>query len=358
MRRSAALATAGKGRDVSRLFGLRAQALRGRREYLKYLRSLPDPLGSLCATFYEQRVKRVAPKPLLGEYLPWFIGDLLGIPTTVTSRVAACWLPLYLQILAIDDLLDRSAETQPELLPIVATVFGEQGHLAYMRLLGNDDRFWEPFNRYWLRMGVAGAREIQLRRGKIARISPHDWAAAGEKIELVKVCYTSLALASGRNPRPEDLRALEDFAVGSQLFDDISDWEEDLAIGNFTPLLSRAFRGKKPITLTRDGSLVRIVESGALASCIAECERRFERAAARSGFDPGSRGIRFLRLLVANLRELGRLEVAAAVALARQKRRVDHPGHTERTGQLTRDEGVTRVLRRLDESIRVVAQSS
>lgn len=356
MKAAEALSSPRRGASAAQLLGFRANAIRTRRRYLAHLRTLPDPLGTLCAEFYEQRVTRVRPKPLLGEYLPWLLADLMGVSARVTERVSECWLPFYLQVLAIDDLLDGSAGMQVELLPIVASVLGEQGHVAYTRLLGADARFWNAFDRHVLRMGAAGAREVQLHRGKITSISSRDWAEVGEKVELIKVCYVSLALASGSEPRDQHLAALEDFATGIQLFDDISDWEEDWAIGNFTPLLSSAVgQGNVPDSLPlREGVLLRLVESGALATCISEGDARLERAATLSGFDPATRGIQFLRSLIADLRALRATQTAVAALVGRQREAAPGVGDDE----FLKNPQVRTALQELGATIKVVAQSS
>ncbi len=354
---AAARRSEGRRARSEQLLWLRAETIRTRKEYLRRLRALPQPIGEACAAFYERRVDRVRPKPLLGEYLPWLLGDLAGIARSTTARVAECWLPFYLQVLAVDDLLDTPSSDEAT-LPIVAGVFSEQGHAGYARLLGSDERFWAPFETYVLRMAAAGAREMQMRRNRIARISAQDWIEAGEKIELVKVCYLSLVLAEGKRPDPEHLRALQDFAVGIQLFDDISDWEEDFAIGNYTPLLVRAFvhgtADVGDVSANSDRVFLRIVETGALENCAAEGEERLTRAAVRSGFETTSRGMRFLTGLTDDLRSI-RTRAAALGGFITEVRRTFPAGEE---ANLLGDARLRERLTELRTTLRVVAQSS
>lgn len=341
--------------SATHLLGLRADAVRTRRRYLAKLRRLPAPLGSLCADFYTQRVTRVRPKPLLGEYLPWLLADLLAIPSRVTERIVEGWLGWYLHVMAIDDLLDGPREAGP-LLPIVAGVFAEQGHLAFVRELGSDAQFWNPLDRYLLRMAAAGAREIEDHRGKVTSISARDFEGLGQKIELVKVCYFSLVLAAKIKPQRQHLEALEDFAVGIQVFDDISDWEEDLAVGNFTPLLSVALRdiGGNRRAPSHEEVLLRLVETEALATCVEEGASRLSRAATASGFRPDAAGTRLLQSLAADLRALDRTRITVA-GVIKEQRALWPDLDDERLVRVAR---LRAALSGLASHIRTVAQSS
>lgn len=349
-----------RNRTANEVLRMRSRALRTRRKYLARLRTLPEPLGGLCADFYEQRVNRVRPKPLLGEYLPWMLGDLCGIPETRVARVAEAWLPAYLHVLAIDDLLDQTADVDRATLPIVSSVFAEQAFVSYALLFGSDERFWSRFEAFFFRTGAAGAREIVLARGRVSSVSPTELRRAGEKIDVVKVCYVSLALANGVDPEERHLAALEDFAVGIQLFDDISDWEEDFAIGSFTPLLALGFRDANDAERSnragdRRHVLARLVVSGALKQCLSEGEERLARSAAAAGFHDRSSGMRFVRSLIADLRSLRREDKAVAVLIDDARRQF---GEVELDELVKRSARVRSALERFIGKIQVVAQSS
>ncbi len=338
------------------LRGFRSAVQRARRDQLAGLRTLPEPLGDLCAGFYEQRVRRASPKPLLGEYLPWMIGDLLAADRASTSRLTAAWLPLYLHVLAIDDWLDEESDIDRQTLPIVSTVLAERAFQAYLLIFGSDPRFWARFDGFFLRTGVAGAREMLLARHHIATITPSDLRATGEKIDLVKICYLAQALAMGHDPSDAHLAALDDFAVGVQLLDDIGDWEGDLAIGNFTPLLALAYARDNPSQFGKPREvLARLVASGALAQCLDEAVYRLGRAAAIASRSPRGRGAQFLRATVDALESV-RGECDAVSRIIQEDREGDVDADLALL--LQRDGRLTTAVDMLRDSIEIVAQSS
>jgi hypothetical protein len=313
----------------------------------------------MCAQFYELRVNRVRPKPLLGEYLPWLLGDLFGMKSIHTTRIAKAWLPLYLHVLAVDDLLDESTDVDRSALPIVVSVFAERAFAEYLAIFGPDPRFWSRFEDFFLSTGAAGAREMQQGRGRISSITPDDLRRTGEKIDLVKICYSSLALANGFEPSEIELAALSDFETGVQLLDDISDWDEDLAIGSFTPLLALAFRGVDVASCSQRSEptdvLARLVSSGALGQCLDEGAERLERASAILTLRPRSPGVRLLTSMIANARWLRDQERAVSRLIQEES---DRLGEVEVGRTVRRSPRLQKALLELGDSIKVVAQSS
>ena len=339
------------------LLGYRRAVLRARNELLGSLRALPEPLGEVCAEFYEQRVRRASPKPLLGEYLPWMLGDLLGAAPSTTLRLTAAWLPLYLHVLAIDDWLDDEVDVDRQTLPIVSSVFAERAFQTYLAIFGSDSRFWPRFERFFLRTGAAGTREMVFARNRIPSITPDDLLAAGEKIDLIKICLLSLVLATGQELKDAHLAALDDFAIGVQLLDDIGDWEQDLAVGNFTPLLAMAFADtdeRRGIDSPQE-VLARLVATGALGRCLDEGADRLERAAAMASQGTRSRGARFLAATVTAMRSVRRESDAVLQILEEDDASADNADVGER---LRQDPRLARALLSLQHSIRIVAQSS
>lgn len=340
------------------VLGLQARVERTRREYLRHLHALPEPLGAICAQFYEQRVGRVSPRPLLGEYLPWLLADLFGMKPSHTTRMAKAWLPLYLHVLAVDDLLDEAADVDRSVLPIVASVFSERAFSEYLAIFGPDPRFWSRFEDFFLSTGAAGAREMQLGRGRVTSITSAELRRTGEKIDLVKICYSSLALVNGREPSELHLAALSDFETGVQLLDDISDWDEDLAIGSFTPLLALAFDGVDEADRRRQTPsdvLARLVASGALGQCLDEAAERLERALAILASHPRSPGVRLMTAMIANAHWLRGRERAVSRLVDEESWRL---GETDLGRIVVRSPRLQTALDELGRSIKVVAQSS
>lgn len=327
-----------------------------REEYLASLGAIRAPLGEMCAQFYTQRIRRVSPKPLLGEYLPWLLGDVFAIDPDQVRRVANAWLPLYLHVLAIDDLLDETSDVDRATLPIVSSVLAERAFAEYLALLGPRMDFWSGFEDFFLTTGAAGAREMTEARGRVASITPNEIRRLGEKIELVKICYSSLVLAAGLDISELHLSALGDFEIGVQLLDDVSDWDEDFAIGSFTPLLALALRGANGKGgLSPTLVLSRLVSTGALGLCLDEAIERLERASAVIVSRRESAGAILLTTMISDARWLRAEEDAVREVIVREGERLDQVDPELLVAVSPR---LRAALAKLDSSIKVVAQSS
>lgn len=269
---------------------MNADVLRMRASCMKDLNELPEPVASLARAFYQRRVERVAPKPLLGEYLPWMLRAMAGLPrSSEVDAASRAWLLLYLHVLAIDDLVDV-APSQNSTLPIVSSVLLRAAIAGYSVLFPASSPFWRDFDELYFETAVAGAREVLETRGRLPTVDPGAIDRLSEKLALVRLCHGSLLRAAGRGePSERELAALRNFGRSVQLFDDVSDWEDDFSSGNFTPLLALAISRSGlglPFSAIRsqppEEMLLHLVETGAMEECLHESTVGF-----REALEPG-----------------------------------------------------------------------
>lgn len=57
----------------------RADVDEARSNFLRALAELPDSMRKIVIKHVENRIARAAPRPLLGEFVPWLLADILGI---------------------------------------------------------------------------------------------------------------------------------------------------------------------------------------------------------------------------------------------------------------------------------------
>ena len=80
-----------------------------RQAYFNLIGAFPPEFGDTLARHYKSRLARAHGKPLLGEYAPWLLADMLPLRNPRVSReVAPAWMSLYAYTLFVDDMLDSA----------------------------------------------------------------------------------------------------------------------------------------------------------------------------------------------------------------------------------------------------------
>lgn len=249
----------------------------GRKAFFKEMRALPLTLRRNVVRNYEGRVARCKGKPLLGEYAPYFVADMIGLKNPrVVEEIMPAWLSLYSFTVFMDDILDKPGMSEvPETL-IASSLLLERGLSRVMALLPKGGKVRVKIDEYFLEAAEAVMNELERHRRVHEEYSQRDVVALGKKVSLLKVCATYLFLADGRGSIDDDvLISVERLASGIQLLDDLTDWEEDWRRGTYTYLLQRTFSflekqglRRDPARLGRDEVLLAMILSGSLEDCI------------------------------------------------------------------------------------------
>lgn len=150
---------------------------------------------------------------------------------------ASLWLFLYVRLQ--DDVMDEEAADRSLLL--LGNICVQRGLGELHRLLADDPVFQTEAEAAWTAFSAATAWEKAEHWGRPAPFSPADLDRLGEKFAAIRLPVAAILCRAGR---PELVtpygRLLQDLGTAVQLVNDLHNWEEDLAAGNFTFFLTRA----------------------------------------------------------------------------------------------------------------------
>lgn len=257
----------------SALAGLSKNVVTNRQTFLRGLGKLPPEFGNRLADNYNDRLNRARGKPLLGEYAPWLLADMLPLNNRRSAlRIAPAWMNLYAYTLFVDDVLDTTKPVDHSHSFLASALLLERGISEISAALPRNAKIRVKLDRYFLEAAQAVFKEINQHRQKLDAYCEDDVSRLGEKVALLKLCASFLlAVDGGSHPEKELLIPVAALATGAQLFDDITDWKEDWQSGNYTYLLTYAFRGltqlgivKSPEQFTATEVLTAIVLTGSL----------------------------------------------------------------------------------------------
>jgi hypothetical protein len=249
--------------------------MRSRRSYLDAIAGLPAGLREVAVRNYHDRIRRAAPRPLLGEYVPWLVADILGISDVpAVQKIATGWLHIYFFTLILDDVIDRAyTEFTPQDL-ITGSLLLQRG---LCQMLDNSPRHLglsSKIDSAFADTAKAAVEELVFHRRRVKAFTTDDICAVGQKIALLRICADAVAElhCDGSRRLPWLHAIVENLATGIQLLDDIQDWEEDYRAGNMTLLLTLAAQREPtiisiPASLDSKGrlpALLTLVESRAI----------------------------------------------------------------------------------------------
>jgi len=158
-------------------------------------------------------------------------------------------MSLYAYTLFVDDMLDSPKQGNFSRSLLASSLLLESGISAMTDALPKHAKIGIKLDKYFLEAANATLREIEHHRLKVQTYAESDIVALGEKVALLKLCASCLLAADGMNYTPDEVFVpVESLATGAQLFDDITDWEEDWRNGNYTYLLTKTFQ-----SLEREG---------------------------------------------------------------------------------------------------------
>ena len=233
-----------------------ADVAQGRTAYREAIARLPEGFREIAERHFENRVRRAAPRPLLGEYAPWLAADILGITDRpAVQRVVTGWLHLYFFTMLLDDLIDRPVDSEAPVEMITSALLLQRG---LSQLLGNTELDMSTpasIDSAFAETAEAALHELTAHRQRITSFTAPEIQNVGQKIALLRVCVDSIAgLAQGEASRNRWLAAIfEALANGIQLLDDLTDLKEDYAAGSMTlPLTLAAERDPHGFLGARD----------------------------------------------------------------------------------------------------------
>lgn len=276
----------------------------------------------LLPWMHERAAKGLAPTayfthpmafPLL--QLPWWLEESLGgepNPALHADLLVSSMSGYYL-IRLIDDVMDRSADADPALLPAVA-VLHTFFQTAYLRWFPGSHAFWSTFHAAWARCQEAAVVEAQL--GDIDEQAFLRVSALKVSAGIIPLSAVAWQRHGGNLPLPW-ARLFPRLCAFHQRHNDLFDWKRDLDSGATTHFLSEGRRlrreGESMLGwVARDG-LEREVQrlesdlqllqadaaqigSSALSAWLRQRVRLLEQAAdqARSGFEAAAPLLRAL----------------------------------------------------------------
>ncbi|HUT73669.1 MAG TPA: class 1 isoprenoid biosynthesis enzyme [Armatimonadota bacterium] len=324
----------------------------------------PSALKEVVITNYGSRVARGHGKPLLGEYAPWLLADMLPLSNRqVVAEVALPWMNLYAYTLFIDDVLDIDKKADAVPLMLASQLLLERGFTRLHSLLPSGCNVRLRIDQYFLEAANAVLIEMQEHRGLLRGYSPEEVDRLGRKIAFLKLCAACLLAADGHGG--EDQAALllpvDELATGMQLLDDIADWEEDLKAHSFTPLLTQTLcdvEARWPDSIRNRGNftseevLAAMVVTGALENHIALGISWLDRVAATPGLSPSSPAAHLLGAVIEEHKAVR--DQVISVRLSCEAVLQQGGGF----GSLLRDEPVRRRVEMVSTQLQIVAQNS
>ena len=199
-----------------------------RSPFFDYLRSLPAPCGDDLIRHFSARVARSQGRPVLGEYAPFMLCDILGISTQKAGEIAVPWLMLYETSALTDDLADLQVEDRAKSSFLLQLVFTEamycwKGYLERFPFL------WDELRRFQQEAVCAAYSELTDTNPKDGWRS--SGLAFGRKPALANFCASALcALGCNRRLTQAESEGLDHLCTVVQLLDDVTDSNSDLQL--------------------------------------------------------------------------------------------------------------------------------
>ena len=342
-----------------------AEVADSRQTFLRSLTPFPSLLGRVVERNYQKRIKRARGKPMLGEWAPWLLADLLDIKDkTVIRSIVPSWMNLYAYTLCIDDILDRRNEVESTPLLIASGLLLERGISGFFRELPRNGTVRIQLDDYFLEVAGAAMEEMTQHKYKLSKFTRCDVDGIGKKVSFLKLCAAELLAVSGKPIVGDVLIPIENLATGMQLLDDMTDWEEDWKAGSYSHLLTETFINLRklgiicsndPQALTRSEVFCGMILTGSLEKCLKQALVYLQRVISNPSSHSG-KAAQFLDLLIQEntdfLEEVVTTRKASA-DLLRQKSRSSFT-----LDELTNRKLVKRKIQDVERKLQIVAQSS
>ncbi len=182
--------------------------------------------------------------PLL--LLPWWLDESLGgdgpADLALHGDLLLSSMAGYYLVRLIDDVMDRSPEAAPQLLPAVA-VLHAQFQSAYARWFPAEHPFWAHFHRAWARCNEAAVVEAGLQDID----EPAFQRASAPKVSAGVIPLWALAWQRNGGELPAAwAQLLPKLCAFHQRYNDLFDWKRDLDSGAATHFVCLGRRQMQP----------------------------------------------------------------------------------------------------------------
>ncbi len=180
----------------------------------------------------------------LGLGIPWMFRDTFpGLTEEQWLDVGEAWLFLLMAIFLRDHMADDQVPASTEAKELWQRLMTKAGNV-FRSLVGDDssDFFWQRFEDYDKQVVSALQLEKDYRAwpGETYDLKKARQIGVG-KGALYKAPTCAMAVLCGQvSSFPKLDESMDALAAGCQLYDDVTDWQEDLARGHYTYPLVQA----------------------------------------------------------------------------------------------------------------------
>lgn len=340
--------------SVAVLQELAADVTNCREVFLAGLSGLDPVVRGPIERGIQARIDRSSNKPMLGEVAPHLLSGIFGTREGSFSGLIGPWMDIYTATVLADDGIDgQNLATNAEVL-VSSMLLLQRGQSGLYRAMPVSSNTSLLFDACFAEAAQAVLVECQHHE-QVVPYAEEDIDHLGRKVASLRLCAACVLIADGREASGELLVPAEWLATGMQLLDDITDWEEDLAAGNFTPLLVQTVRFVEAGQITWDHEdrlqgIAAIILSGSLEQCIERAIAQLQKVAELPSLNHGSVAERLLRAIVRENREF--------VSTVRDARVMCEQAQVTDLGQLTVNPVIRPRIDAVDQGLKIVAQSS
>jgi hypothetical protein len=172
--------------------------------------------------------------------LPFWLKDAFDLDRDTCRLIALAHIFAALCFLTQDQVMDAGPEEyKGHLLPL-GTLFFLDAMAPYRSLFDSDSPFWTFLEKYVAELVESVCWEREQHWGQAREYKKGDLLRLARKAAPLKIPCAAMSLLAGRQEDIEPLEEMVDHVlVALQLMDDLQDWREDLAQGNYTYFLTR-----------------------------------------------------------------------------------------------------------------------
>jgi len=280
-----------------------------RTAFFSSLEQTPDRLREVVINNYEARLTRGNGRPMLGEYAPWLLSQVLPLRHHETpDRLAVPWMHLYAYTLFMDDVLDVDNKRDAAPLLIASGLILQRGIASLYEVMPAGSEVRVRLDTHFLEAAYAAIKEIEEHKQRVRRFSSDEVSQLGEKVSLLKLCATCLLMADGVSSIDgEVMIPVESLATGMQLLDDVADWEEDWQAANYSHLLTETICRLQDLNLATENEarsfipreiLTSMIFTGCLEDCIADGIKCLQQVRASSNLNHNSPAYRLVQAII------------------------------------------------------------
>lgn len=204
------------------------QIFKLRQQFHKFAWKQSPELAKTIINHYNERLVRAGSTLMIGEYVPFILGDLFSISMASIQKVAFPWFLMYQYSLLIDDLLDQTRKNwKLELLS--SQVLLDASFKEFSN--NNNNEIFSLFEKY--RNESVNGMICEFNHSKNDAINPTKETVShlimqGRKAALAKFCVTyMISIDKHREIKKNEERILDNICAGVQLLDDLTDYSED-----------------------------------------------------------------------------------------------------------------------------------